>query len=98
MSIAAIHEFPATPIFLSSGRTCLARSVVGTATKLFFMTIVLLARKKSSAMHVLPDIGFEGPVRVRAKTRRRSRFTHRHNMKIYEVLVVARRVGLELSL
>src|SRR5215471_12530102 len=64
--IASVDKFPATPVFLSSWRTRLARSVIGTSTELFFVTIVLLAGEKHSTMHVLSNVGFEGPVFIRA--------------------------------
>src|SRR5215467_4787067 len=66
MRIASVDKLPTAPVFLSSGRARLAGSVIGTTTELFFMTIVLFAGEKHSVTHVLPDIGFEGPVLVRA--------------------------------
>ena len=44
----------------------LTRIVIWALTELFFVTIVLFAGEKCSAVHVLSNIGFEGPVLIRA--------------------------------
>ena len=98
MSISTVDKLPSTPVFVSSARTRLIWIVIWTATELLFVAIVLFAGKKDSVVHILTYVGLEAPVLIRAKTWRRSRFSHRHDMKIYQVLIVARRVGLEFVL
>src|SRR5215831_14651395 len=66
MGIAAVDKLPALPVFISSWRARLIRVVIRAATELFFVTIVLFAGEKGSAAHVLPYIGLEGPVLIRA--------------------------------
>src|SRR5262249_42729637 len=66
MRIATIDKLPSPPVLVASGRTRLIRIVIRAATELFFMTVVLFAGEKRSAMHVLPNVGFESPVFVRA--------------------------------
>src|SRR5215467_9578922 len=63
-SITGIDKLPALPVFVSGGRTRLPGIVIGTATKLFFVTVVLLAGKKSPTVHVLANVGFKGPVLI----------------------------------
>src|SRR6476469_7232026 len=63
--IAGVHKLPTLPVFVSCGRACLIWIVLRTGTELFFVTIVLFAREKGSAAHVLSKIGFEGPVLIR---------------------------------
>jgi len=64
--IAAVDKLPTAPVFVSCGRTCLTGIVFRTLTELFFVTIVLFAGEKGSAVHVLSNIGFESPVLIRA--------------------------------
>src|SRR6266480_7893273 len=64
--IAAVDKFPTAPVFVSCGRACLTWIVFRTPTELFFVTIVLFAGEKGSAVHVLSNIGFESPVLIRA--------------------------------
>src|SRR5262249_37073108 len=66
MCIASVDKLPASPIFVSSGRALLTWSVIGTATELFFVAVVLFAGEKGSAAQVSPYVGFEGPVLIRA--------------------------------
>src|SRR5215471_1378824 len=66
MGIATVDKLPSLPVLVASGRARLIRIVIWTATELFFMTIVLFARQKDPTVHVLPNVGFEGPVFVRA--------------------------------
>ena len=68
MRIAAVDKLPATPVFISTGRTRLTRIVIWTVTELFLVTVVLFAGEKHSAMQVLPYVGFEGPVFIGAET------------------------------
>src|SRR6266496_175746 len=63
--VASVDKLPTAPVFVSSGRARIIRIVIWTATELFFVTIVLFAGEKGPAAHVLPNIGFEGPVLIR---------------------------------
>src|SRR5215471_9241294 len=60
--IAGVDKLPSAPVFLPRGRPGLIRIVIRTMTKLFFVTVVFLARQKSSTLHVLSGVGFERPV------------------------------------
>src|SRR5207253_9001001 len=64
--IASVDKLPTLPVFVSCGRARLIRIVIGTATELFFVTIILFAGEKGSAADVSPNIGFESPVLIRA--------------------------------
>src|SRR4030095_11439898 len=64
--IAAVNKLPTAPVFVSCGRACLIWIVVRTPTELFFVTIILFAGEKGSAVHVSSNIGFEGSVLIRA--------------------------------
>src|SRR5262249_33220263 len=66
MGIATVDKLPLLPVLVATCRTRLIGIVIWTATELFFMTVVLFAREKDPTVHVLPDVGFEGPVFVRA--------------------------------
>src|SRR4029077_165233 len=64
--IASVDKLPTAPVFVSCRRARLIRIVLWTAAELFFVPIVLFAGEKDSAAHVLPNIGLEGPVFIRA--------------------------------
>src|SRR6476660_6124921 len=62
--IASVDKLPTLPVFVSCGRARVIRIVIWTPTELFFVTIILFAGEKGSAVRVLSKIRFEGTVLV----------------------------------
>src|SRR5262245_10099572 len=66
MGISTVDKLPSLPVLIATRRTRLIRIVIRTATELFFVAIVRFAGEKRSAVQVLPNVRFEGPVFIRA--------------------------------
>src|SRR5262245_31191031 len=64
--VATINKLPALPVFIAGCRAHLTRIVIRAATELLFMTVIFFAGKKGSTADILPHVGFESPVFVRA--------------------------------